>query len=122
MALDPNPQEKSDALAPQPPVVAPGYTYTSVTEKISAIVLTRPTSNGWFLGFGIGFLLTMVLLFAILPFGVQSQHELDDIVPGTEPGAPARPRLLIKLTANTIIAALLWAIFDYFYIVYLVPH
>jgi len=76
----------------------------------------------WSLGTATYFIIWWVLLFAILPFGVQSQHELDDIVPGTEPGAPARPRLLIKLTANTIIAALLWAIFDYFYIVYLVPH
>ena len=74
------------------------------------------------LGTATYFIIWWLLLFAILPFGVQSQHELDDIVPGTEPGAPARPRLLIKLTANTIIAALLWAIFDYFYIVYLVPH
>jgi len=66
------------------------------------------------LGTATYFIIWWLLLFAILPFGVQSQHELDDIVPGTEPGAPARPRLLITLTANTIIAALLWAIFDYF--------
>ena len=68
----------------------------------------------WSLGTATYFIIWWVLLFAILPFGVQSQHELDDIVPGTEPGAPARPRPLITLTANTIIAALLWAIFDYF--------
>src|SRR5207248_5294455 len=36
-----------------------------VTEKISAIVLTRPASNGWFIGFGICFMLTMMMLFAI---------------------------------------------------------
>ena len=28
-------------------------------------MLTRPTSNGWFVGFGVAFLLTMMLLFAI---------------------------------------------------------
>ena len=28
-------------------------------------MLTRPTSNGWFIGFGIAFLLTMMLLYAI---------------------------------------------------------
>ena len=28
------------------PVIGPGYTYGSVTDKISAIVLTRPTSFG----------------------------------------------------------------------------
>src|SRR6266853_3611383 len=47
------------------PVIEPGYTFGSVTDKISSIVLTRPTSNGWFVGFGVAFLLTMMLLFAI---------------------------------------------------------
>ena len=47
------------------PVIEPGYTFGSVTDKISAIVLTRPTSDGWFIGFGIAFLLMMMLLFAI---------------------------------------------------------
>ena len=49
----------------QAPVIEPGYTFGTVTDKISSIVLTRPTSNGWFLGFGIAFLLTMGLLYAI---------------------------------------------------------
>ena len=48
------------------PVVEPGYTFGTVTEKISAIVLTRPASNGWFVGFGIAFLLTMMMLYACL--------------------------------------------------------
>src|ERR1700682_3212703 len=47
------------------PVIEPGYTLGSVTDKISSIVLTRPTSDGWFIGFGIAFLLLMMLLFAI---------------------------------------------------------
>src|SRR6202047_3634219 len=47
------------------PVIEPGHTFGTVTEKISAIVLTRPASNGWFLGFGIAFMLTMMMLFAI---------------------------------------------------------
>src|SRR6267143_1305498 len=47
------------------PVIEPGYTLGSVTDKISSIVLTRPTSNAWFVGFGVMFLLTMMLLFAI---------------------------------------------------------
>ena len=47
------------------PVIEPGYTFGTVTEKISAIVLTRPASNGWFVGFGIAFLLTMMMLYAI---------------------------------------------------------
>ena len=47
------------------PVIEPGHTFGTVTEKISAIVLTRPASNGWFVGFGIAFLMTMMMLYAI---------------------------------------------------------
>jgi Ni/Fe-hydrogenase subunit HybB-like protein len=47
------------------PVIEPGYTFATVTDKISSIVLTRPTSNGWIIGFGIAFLLTMGLLYSI---------------------------------------------------------
>jgi len=47
------------------PVIEPGYTLGSVTDKISSIVLTRPTSNSWFVGFGVMFLVTMMLLFAV---------------------------------------------------------
>src|SRR3979411_3123063 len=47
------------------PVIEPGYTLGSVTDKISSIVLTRPTSNGRFVGFGGAFLLLMLILFTI---------------------------------------------------------
>src|SRR5437899_312455 len=49
----------------QAPVIEPGHTFATVTDKISSIVLTRPTSNGWFVGFGIAFLVTMMMLYAI---------------------------------------------------------
>src|ERR1700758_858378 len=56
-----------DALdvQPVPPVIEPGHTYASVTEQISAIVLTRPTSRRWWIGFGIAFLLVMMLNYAV---------------------------------------------------------
>src|SRR6516225_89194 len=47
------------------PVLEAGHTYGSVTDKISAIVLTRPTSLGWFIGFGIAFSLTGLMTIAI---------------------------------------------------------
>jgi Ni/Fe-hydrogenase subunit HybB-like protein len=47
-----------------PPVLAPGHTFGSITDKISSIVLIRPTGLGWLLGFAIAFALVMVLLFA----------------------------------------------------------
>ena len=36
----------------KPPVIEPGYTFATITDKISTIVLSRPTSLGWLLGFG----------------------------------------------------------------------
>ena len=47
------------------PVIQPGHTFGSVTEKISAIVLTRKTGKGWIFGFFISFCLTMALFFAL---------------------------------------------------------
>src|SRR3984957_4901442 len=58
-------QYKSAVDLDRAPVIEPGHTFGTVTEKISAIVLTRPASNGWLIGFGIAFLMTMMMLFAI---------------------------------------------------------
>ena len=53
-------------LANQPsPVIEPGHTFATVTDKISSIVLTRPTTNGWIVGFAAMFMLTMMLLYAL---------------------------------------------------------
>lgn len=46
-------------------VLEPGYTYASVTDKISSIVLTRRTPRSWFIGFGVSFALVMLLFYAI---------------------------------------------------------
>src|ERR1700752_361643 len=46
-------------------VIEPGHSFTSVTDKISAIVLTRPASLGWFAGFGLAFSIVMVLNVAL---------------------------------------------------------
>src|ERR1700679_1041814 len=54
------------AMANQPsPVIEPGYTFGTVTDKISSIVLTRPTTNGWIVGFAAAFMLTMMMLYAL---------------------------------------------------------
>jgi Ni/Fe-hydrogenase subunit HybB-like protein len=47
------------------PVIEPGHTFGTVTDKISAIVLRRQTPPGWFFGFSIAFLITMILLVTI---------------------------------------------------------
>jgi Ni/Fe-hydrogenase subunit HybB-like protein len=52
-------------IPPRHPVIGPGHTYHSVTEKISDIVLTRKTTRGWLLGFAISFLLVQVLMYSV---------------------------------------------------------
>ena len=47
------------------PVIEPGYTYASVTDTISSIVLRRKTPRGWWIGFAIAFVLVLVLLTSI---------------------------------------------------------
>jgi len=47
------------------PVIEPGHTYASVTDQISAIVLTRKTSRGWLLGFAVAFCVVMMMLYSI---------------------------------------------------------
>jgi Ni/Fe-hydrogenase subunit HybB-like protein len=48
-----------------PAFVAPGHTFATITEKISSIVLQRPTGIGWLFGFGIAFVLVMILFGSI---------------------------------------------------------
>lgn len=50
------------------------------------------------------FVLWWLCLFMVLPFGVRGQHEDGAVTDGTEPGAPIRPRLLIKLAATSVLA------------------
>jgi Ni/Fe-hydrogenase subunit HybB-like protein len=60
--------EMSTETAPEkavPPVVEPGYTIGSVTDKISAIVLSGRTPRGWWFGLAIAFSLLMVLNYAV---------------------------------------------------------
>src|SRR6476660_1286283 len=47
------------------PVIQPGHTFASITEKIGAIVLKRPIMGGWLVGFGIASVFMFILLFAM---------------------------------------------------------
>ena len=51
--------------ASQAPVLEPGHTLSSVTEKISSIVLGRGTTKGWMFGFAISFALLMLFNVAV---------------------------------------------------------
>ena len=47
------------------PIIEPGHSFATVTDRISAIVLTEKTRRGWWLGFGIAFSLLMLFNLAI---------------------------------------------------------
>jgi predicted secreted protein len=55
------------------------------------------------------FLIWWVTLFAVLPWGVHSQHETGEMVPGTDPGAPVNFRLGRKLLWTTAVALVIYA-------------
>ncbi|MBA3482059.1 MAG: polysulfide reductase NrfD [Pirellulales bacterium] len=68
MSSDPHdePNAVADDLgSPGSPVLAPGHTFGSVTDKISAIVLTRGTTRGWWIGFGISLFFVNVLMLCV---------------------------------------------------------
>jgi predicted secreted protein len=56
------------------------------------------------------FIIWWVVLFAVLPFGVRSQEESGAVAEGTDPGAPAVPRILAKLGWTTVVATVVFAI------------
>ena len=63
------------------------------------------------LGLAIYFIMWWLTLFAVLPFGLRTQDEAGDIVPGTPESAPARPRILRVFLLNTLVASLAVFIF-----------
>ena len=56
------------------------------------------------------FVLWWLTLFVVLPFGVRSAEEMDDVTLGTERGAPHRPMLAVKMAVTSVLAAILLAI------------
>lgn len=60
--------------------------------------------------FGLYFITWWTVLFAVLPFGVQSQVEEGVVVAGTEPGAPTSPRLREKALLTTLVASVVFMI------------
>ena len=64
MALEPPPEESAEAQDSLP-LIEPGHTFASITDKISAIVLTSRTPPFWYIGFGLSFILVLVLLYCI---------------------------------------------------------
>ena len=62
------------------------------------------------LGIAIFFVVWWVVLFAVLPFGVRTQGEAGEVVPGTPESAPARFQLGRLFVINTGVAMVVFAV------------
>jgi predicted secreted protein len=62
-----------------------------------------------FTALAIYFVIWWIVLFAVLPWGVRSQHESGEMTPGTDPGAPVLPDIKRKLVWTTIVATVVFA-------------
>jgi predicted secreted protein len=61
------------------------------------------------------FLIWWITLFAVLPFGIRSQHEGEEFAEGTDPGAPIMARVGMKLVWTTIVASIVFAMLTAIY-------
>ena len=55
------PTETQESL----PLIEPGHTFASISDKIGSIVLTRRTPWFWWLGFGLSFIFVLILFYCI---------------------------------------------------------
>lgn len=69
----------------------------------------------WTAGLAIYLVTWWIVLFAVLPWGIVSQHEEGEVREGTDASAPIRPMLLRKALVTTVIAAVIWAGIAYIY-------
>ena len=61
-------------------------------------------------GLAVYFVIWWTVLFAVLPFGVRTQAEAGEVVPGTPESAPAATRLLRTFAITTIVAGAVFAL------------
>lgn len=55
------------------------------------------------------FIVWWLVLFAILPIRIRTQSDIGEVVPGTEPGAPASPALRERAIWTSIVSAVVFA-------------
>jgi len=65
---------------------------------------------GWTTGIAVYVVIWWIVIFMVLPWGVQPIGE-EDISKGHASSAPKRPRLPQKMAVTTVVAAILWTAF-----------
>ncbi len=63
--MDQTTKDESSESQTELAIIEPGHTFGSITDKISSIVLTGRTPWFWYLGFGLSFILVLVLFYCI---------------------------------------------------------
>lgn len=66
---------------------------------------------GWITGVAIFFVIWWTVLFAILPIGIRSQIDDDDVILGTAHSAPTNFSVLSKAFWTTVVSLLVFAVF-----------
>jgi predicted secreted protein len=61
-------------------------------------------------GLAVYFVIWWTVLFAVLPFGVRTQGEAGEVVPGTPESAPVAPRMLRTFAITTVVAGAMFAL------------
>ena len=59
----------------------------------------------WLTGVAVYFLIWWLVLFAVLPWGVQRE---ENPRPGHDPGAPVQTHLWKKVSATTVLSGVIW--------------
>ncbi len=64
---------------------------------------------GWISGIAVYVIIWWVVIFMVLPWGVQTIGS-DDVARGHASSAPRRPRILLKAAVTTVVAAVVWLV------------
>ena len=97
-----NPVKRAAASHVLTTAVIMGFTAAAIAVAVRGFELTIGGA------LSVYFIVWWTTLFAVLPFGVQSQAAVGDIAAGTEPGAPAAPGLNEKAIWTTIVSAVVF--------------
>jgi predicted secreted protein len=65
----------------------------------------------WISFFALSFIVWWVVLFAILPIGLRTQHEEGEVTLGTTESAPATPRMLRVVLITTLVTLVIMGAF-----------
>jgi predicted secreted protein len=66
---------------------------------------------GWVSAIALYFIVWWVVLFAMLPFGLKTQDEADDVTLGTVSSAPRGPHMLKAIVRTTIVSLVICGVF-----------